>query len=202
MWTVVWGVVFLFSSFLVKKLVLRLIQIWKRMKHKESTAKVLKRLKRERIKHFPPPYPNGWFHAARCDEVTAKEVKEVPFMGKIIILFRGIMMICFSYFFSFVLLGEDGAARAADPYCPHLGASFASGGFVEKNCLVCPFHHYKFDVTEKKCVEIPNLPEGKSIPSQLALKTYPVREVDNMILVWWHGEGKFTISFFSFFFLF
>lgn len=57
----------------------------------------------------------------------------------------------------------DGNARVTEAYCPHLGASFATGGVVKDECIECPFHKWKFDSSTGKCVSIPNLDNGKNL---------------------------------------
>lgn len=77
----------------------------------------------------PPPYPNGWFFVCQSDKLKEGDVKEISVLGKEFALFRG----------------EDGKARMVSAFCPHLGANLAIGGQVQKNCITCPFHGWKFD---------------------------------------------------------
>ena len=52
---------------------------------------------------------------------------------------------------------EDASNKVfvTDLYCPHLGASFGSGGAISGSCITCPFHKWKFDGKSGECVDIP-----------------------------------------------
>jgi cholesterol 7-dehydrogenase len=68
-----------------------------------------------------------------------------------------------------------------DAYCPHLGAHLGAGGVVDGERLVCPFHHFAFDV-EGSCVQVPG-----GTPPRGTLTQYTVRERGKIIYVW-HGH--------------
>ena len=36
----------------------------------------------QRLKSYPPVYPNGWYHLANCDEVGKGEVMQVEGVGR------------------------------------------------------------------------------------------------------------------------
>jgi nitrite reductase/ring-hydroxylating ferredoxin subunit len=42
---------------------------------------------------------------------------------------------------------HQGSYYAFQPNCPHAGASFEHGWLTEDNCLVCPLHRFRFDVS-------------------------------------------------------
>ncbi len=116
---------------------------------------------------FPMPrYPNGWFQVATADELPPAGVKPLRYFGRDLVLFRT----------------ESGVAKVLDAHCPHLGA----GGKVRGDCLECPFHAWKFDGAGA-CIEIPY---AKKIPPRAVLQTWPVREVNGMIMVWYHAAGE------------
>lgn len=58
--------------------------------------------------------------------------------------------------------------------CPHRGAAFSSG-WVEDNCIVCPYHGWKFQ-GDGTCVEIPANQPGMPIPKKAHIGSYPVQE--------------------------
>ena len=58
--------------------------------------------------------------------------------------------------------GEDGKAYVLDAYCPHLGANLAVGGQVVGNCIECPFHGWRFNGNDGKCVKIPYAEKGRN----------------------------------------
>jgi nitrite reductase/ring-hydroxylating ferredoxin subunit len=46
---------------------------------------------------------------------------------------------------SFCIIRTEEGIYALDDRCPHQGASL-SNGYCEKNNIVCPWHHYSFDI--------------------------------------------------------
>jgi nitrite reductase/ring-hydroxylating ferredoxin subunit len=87
-----------------------------------------------------------------------------PFMGREVLLFRT----------------RSGAVCASDPYCPHLGAHFGYGGTVDGERLRCPFHGFRYD-TQGICVATGY---GTEPPPTARIRTWPVREVNSMLLVY------------------
>jgi nitrite reductase/ring-hydroxylating ferredoxin subunit len=105
--------------------------------------------RREPLQRYPfPPFPRGWYAVAFSEELRAKEVRTVRFLGRDLVLWRG----------------ESGQAVAMDPYCPHLGAHLGVGGEVVGDSLRCPMHHFCFDGAGA-CVSTPygtKLPSGRA----------------------------------------
>jgi nitrite reductase/ring-hydroxylating ferredoxin subunit len=120
---------------------------------------------------FPiPPFPTGWFQVAYSDELDAGAVMPIHYFGQHLVLYRD----------------RAGAAHVLDAFCPHLGAHLGYGGTVEEDgCIRCPFHAWKFDGAGQ-CVEIPY---AEKIPSQAKLQSWPVREVNGLIMVFHHIGG-------------
>jgi len=83
----------------------------------------------------------------RVDEVPEGEGKTVTVGGKLIALFK-----------------VNGAFHAIDDTCPHMGASL-SGGYVENNIVTCPWHAWRFRVTDGTWADNPRIKIG----------CYPVR---------------------------
>lgn len=106
------------------------------------------------------PFPSGWFVAAFSHELKKGKVISKTFMGQEIVIFRT----------------QGGVASALDAHCPHLGAHLGHGGYVEGDCLRCPFHHFEFD-TEGSC--------NKS--KHLKAKNWSLIERDGFILLY-HGD--------------
>lgn len=69
---------------------------------------------------------------------------------------------------------SQGQVHAALDRCPHRGASF-SRGWVEGDCLRCPYHGWTF-ATDGHCVQIPADQKGVQIPAQARLRLLPVAE--------------------------
>lgn len=115
------------------------------------------------------PYPNGWYRVAYSHDLNVGDIKRVSYLGEELVVFRGF----------------DGEANVIDTYCPHLGADFSAGGRVVGNTIACPFHDWRFD-GNGQCVEIPYC---DSIPRKAAVRSWPVREQDGLIFIWYHAEG-------------
>ena len=75
-------------------------------------------------------------------QVKKGEIKEVHALGEHFAVFRSTDE-------------SPGTIFVTDLYCPHLGASFGSGGNVTGSCISCPFHLWKFDGKNGECVDIP-----------------------------------------------
>jgi 3-ketosteroid 9alpha-monooxygenase subunit A len=117
-----------------------------------------------------PRYPNGWFQVAYANELAPGAVKPLRYFGKDLVLFRT----------------EAGEAKLLDAHCPHLGAHLGHGGKVKGDCIECPFHAWKFDGAGA-CTEIPY---GKKIPPRATLGTWPLREVNGLLMTWHHAGGE------------
>ncbi len=120
---------------------------------------------------FPiPRYPRGWFQVAYSDELKAGEVQPLKYFGVELVMFRT----------------EDGEVSVLDAFCPHMGAHLGYGGKVDGDGIVCPFHAWKFN-GEGKCTEVPY---AEHLPRKANITTWPVHEVNGLIMVWHDIEGK------------
>lgn len=120
-------------------------------------------------KRYDLPLPFGWFAVARSAELEPGAVRPLEFLETELVIWRG----------------EDGAARALDAYCPHLGAHLGYDSKVVGNDLQCPFHHWQY-AGDGRVTAIPYAP---MIPPKLARacdRAWPVYEDMGMIFVWWH----------------
>jgi nitrite reductase/ring-hydroxylating ferredoxin subunit len=117
-----------------------------------------------------PPFPNGWYALAVAETIKKGEMQTKRFVGQDVILFRT----------------ESGEAAVTEAYCPHLGAHFGYGGKVVGECLRCPFHSFEFD-THGNCTKTGY---GTPPPPKAILKTYPVRERNGFILVYYDANGE------------
>ncbi|MBN49762.1 MAG: (2Fe-2S)-binding protein [Spongiibacteraceae bacterium] len=122
--------------------------------------------------------PFGWYQVAYSHELVAGDSRGIRYFGKELVLFRT----------------QSGEAHVLDAYCPHLGAhlghgihEFAGrGGEVRDESIVCPFHGWRFG-GDGMCVEVPyakNMPP--KVKDQQCLKSWPVREMNQVIYVWYH----------------
>lgn len=69
---------------------------------------------------------------------------------------------------------RDGVYHAINDCCPHMGASLASG-YVDGNDVVCPWHAWKFCITNGLWMDNPK--------SKVRTESFPVRIVDDQIQV-------------------
>jgi phenylpropionate dioxygenase-like ring-hydroxylating dioxygenase large terminal subunit len=121
-------------------------------------------------RHYPfPPYPNGWFQVAYADELPPGGVMPLEYFGQDLVLFRT----------------ADGQPKVLDAFCPHLGANLAHGGKVQGDTIVCPFHAWRFD----GCGACVDVPYARKIPPKARIGAWPVREVNGLLLVWFHADG-------------
>ncbi len=67
---------------------------------------------------------------------------------------------------------NNGALNAIDDFCPHMGASL-SGGHVEDGCVTCPWHAWRFRLTDGAWADNPRIRIG----------SYPTRVVDGVVEV-------------------
>jgi len=118
------------------------------------------------------PIPFGWFAVALSNEIAAGDIRTLNYFGTQFVVWRG----------------EDGAMRAIDPFCPHLGAHLGVNSEVRDNDLRCAYHHWRFDGEGR----VTDIPYSKIIPPRLkrpCTKTWPVEEVDGVIYVWYHPNN-------------
>lgn len=115
-------------------------------------------------------FPNGWFCVASSKELRPKEVKPLRYFGKDLVLFRT----------------EDGMPHVLDAHCPHLGAHLGHGGKVKGATIQCPFHGWCLN-GNGECQEIPY---ATKIPPNTQIRTWPVCEINGLIMVYYHTQGK------------
>ncbi|MBW4613305.1 MAG: aromatic ring-hydroxylating dioxygenase subunit alpha [Desmonostoc vinosum HA7617-LM4] len=58
--------------------------------------------------------------------------------------------------------------------CPHRGAAL-SLGWIQNDCIHCPYHGWKFR-SDGQCIEIPSNAPGIPIPKKASVDSYPVQE--------------------------
>ena len=114
-------------------------------------------------------YPWGWFVVAFSKDIAIGEVQKMHYFGQELVAFRG----------------DDGVVSILDAYCPHLGAHLGVGGTVEGCAIRCPFHAWRFD-GNGQCVDVPY---AAKIPPGARIKTWPVRERNGLVFVWYDRAG-------------
>jgi nitrite reductase/ring-hydroxylating ferredoxin subunit len=122
------------------------------------------------MSRFPMPrYPNGWFQVAYADDLPPGAALPLRYFGRDLVLFRT----------------EGGEAKLLDAHCPHLGAHLGYGGKVKGDCIECPFHAWRFN-GDGSCAEVPY---AKKIPPRATINPWPLREVNGLLMAWYHAEG-------------
>jgi phenylpropionate dioxygenase-like ring-hydroxylating dioxygenase large terminal subunit len=122
------------------------------------------------VKRFPfADYPKGWFQVAYSRDVDTEQVMGLHYFGRQLICYRG----------------TSSTPYVLDAYCPHLGADIAVGGTVAEDCIVCPFHGWRFDSAGSN-VEIPY---AKTVNRTARLRSWPTVERAGSIFVWHSAES-------------
>src|SRR5947209_5562675 len=91
----------------------------------------------------------------RVEDIPEGEGKTVMASGKVLAVFK-----------------VNGQFHAIDDTCPHMGASL-SGGYVENNIVTCPWHAWRFRITDGAWADNPRIKIG----------CYPVRVVGDQVQV-------------------
>lgn len=116
-------------------------------------------------------FPRGWYCVAEAEDAAVGRLKPVSCLDKQLVVYRT----------------PEGEAQVANAFCPHLGAHLAShDGHIDNGAIVCPFHKWRWDSTTGKCVDIPY---SRVVPPNVRLELYPTREIDGVILMWYHPTG-------------
>ncbi|MBE9137121.1 aromatic ring-hydroxylating dioxygenase subunit alpha [Nodosilinea sp. LEGE 07088] len=105
---------------------------------------------------------NFWY-AVEFSAAIADAPKPVRLMGEDYVLYRG----------------GDGQVVAMRDRCIHRGASL-SGGWVEGNCIRCPYHGWRYEA-DGTCVHIPADQAGTPIPKRARIDALPVAEHYGMV---------------------
>ena len=100
---------------------------------------------------------NFWYACEHSQAVTSQP-KQVVMLNHQFVLYRN----------------SRGRVVALKDQCPHRGAAL-SLGWLENDCLRCPYHGWKFQA-DGKCVDIPANGQGAPMPKRSLLETYDVQE--------------------------
>ena len=97
----------------------------------------------------------GFYPVCRVDELAEGEARMVQAANKLIAVF------C-----------HEGQYFAIDDTCPHMGDSL-SRGYVEKGIVTCPWHAWRFRLSDGAWADNPRIKIG----------SYPIRILDGEIQV-------------------
>lgn len=125
----------------------------------------------EQLNQYPfTPYPRGWYRVAWSADIKPYRIYNLRVLGRELICFRD----------------TKNEAHVLDAHCPHLGAHIGFGGYVDQDCVVCPYHEWRFD-GQGKCRKIPYT--NTKCPN-VRLKTWPILDRNGCIYLYFHPQGK------------
>ncbi|MEM1010484.1 MAG: aromatic ring-hydroxylating dioxygenase subunit alpha, partial [Myxococcota bacterium] len=104
-----------------------------------------------------------WYYVCTSPELSSKQRKTFKVLGEPLLCFRN----------------TQGHPVVLEDRCPHRNVPL-SMGTLRKGCITCPYHGWTFN-GEGTCVHIPSLAEEDRIPNTAKVTSYPVREQNNMI---------------------
>ncbi len=100
---------------------------------------------------------NFWY-ACEFSSAVTKKPKQIAMLNQRFVLYRN----------------SQGQVVALKDQCSHRGAAL-SMGWLEDNCIRCPYHGWKFQA-DGKCVQIPSNEVSTPIPKKANVNSYPVQE--------------------------
>lgn len=109
--------------------------------------------------------PTGWFQVAWSAEIPIGGVKPLKYFGQHLVAYRS----------------ESGTLTVLDAHCLHLGAHLGYGGKVCGENIACPYHGWEWDGAGAN-VKIPYMSRPR--PSNKRLRSWPVREQHELVLIW------------------
>jgi 3-ketosteroid 9alpha-monooxygenase subunit A len=113
--------------------------------------------------------PFGWFCVGWSGDIAAGQIVPRRLFGGERVLWRD----------------ADGVAHLHDAHCPHLGAHLGYGGSVDGCTIVCPFHAWSFDADGANV----DIPYGQRRNALARLRSYPLVEVNGLLMVWYHPHA-------------
>lgn len=117
-----------------------------------------------RTYHMPMPF--GWFQVAWSDEVAPGTSIPLEAFGRHLVAWRD----------------ETGAAHVWDAFCPHMGAHFGHRATVEGETITCALHSWCFNADGT----VLDIPYSDRTNKKAKARTYPVREVNGILMAWYH----------------
>jgi phenylpropionate dioxygenase-like ring-hydroxylating dioxygenase large terminal subunit len=103
-------------------------------------------------------YINFWYPIVRSQDLEAEKPQRIKLLGVNLVAWRG----------------ADGQANVQADTCVHRGGSLSKGS-VKDNCIVCPYHGWRFG-RDGQAQLIPSLGSDGRIPARAKIDTYPVQE--------------------------
>lgn len=111
--------------------------------------------------------PNQWYAILESSEVKPGKPVGVLRMGEQLVAWRD----------------SKGTVSLMSDLCPHRGVALSKGKIIG-DCVQCPFHGFEFDV-QGNCRLIPANGKANTPPKAFHVHTYPAREANGFIFIWW-----------------
>ena len=111
--------------------------------------------------------PNQWYAVLESHEVKRGKPVGVTRMGEKMVFWRD----------------QGGNVVAQSDLCPHRGVAL-SAGELKGDCIMCPFHGFRFD-SSGRCTVIPANGKNTPVPKAFQVKTYPTHEANDFIFIYW-----------------
>jgi phenylpropionate dioxygenase-like ring-hydroxylating dioxygenase large terminal subunit len=108
--------------------------------------------------------PEGWFMIGWSHDFAPGQAVPLRYFDTELVAYRG----------------ESGTVTVLDAYCRHMGAHLGYGGKVEGDEIRCPYHGWRWSADGHN-TDIPY--SAPNAMPHLCLRTWPVREVDEIVLV-------------------
>ncbi len=116
---------------------------------------------------------NLWYMAGLAASLKAGAMRREMLCGEPVLLGRG----------------ADGQIFALRDICPHRAAPL-SAGRIREGVVECPYHGWRFK-PDGQCAHIPSvLQEGDIDVSRIKVRSYPVKEQDGLIWVYFAHDAK------------
>ena len=103
-------------------------------------------------------YINFWYPIGKSEDITDKEPYRAQVLGLPFVAFRD----------------DQGMPHVLSDTCVHRGGSL-SKGWVKDNCVVCPYHGWRFS-GGGNCELIPSIGAEGKVPARAKVDSYPVQE--------------------------
>lgn len=113
--------------------------------------------------------PNYWYAVIESKKLKQKPVS-IKRMGEDLVLWRE----------------ANGKVICMVDRCPHRGAALSLGK-VKGSCIECPYHGFQYN-TEGQCTLMPCMGKNARIAPGFEVKSFPVREAQGFIWIWWGEE--------------
>jgi len=116
-----------------------------------------------------------WYFAGLLSDIKPGGTKAISLAGEPIVLAR-----------------EGDEVFALRDICPHRAVPL-SAGCVKSGTVECPYHGWRFGLSDGQCKEIPALPEGSDMKiERIGVRTYPIRQRGPLIWIYLRSDPKDT----------